>query len=252
MMSQRALVREPGAQFARCISSHPLHHTINVARARTQHAEYATTLTELGLEVIRLPRDDAYPDACFVEDTAVIHSGKALITRLAKQSRQGEEDSVEELLQEYLPIQRIMAPGTLEGGDVIRLPTRIICGISQRTNRSGMEQMQTYFGVPVETIADPHLIHLKSHLTYLNHNIMLTTQAYTHHPILADFDVLVVPENEQYAANTLTIDDTVIIPSGYPQTQQLIKDTGVFDIIPLNVSEIAKCNGALTCLSLLF
>ncbi|MFX1403232.1 MAG: dimethylarginine dimethylaminohydrolase family protein [Promethearchaeota archaeon] len=251
MMSQRALVREPGAQFTHCISSHPLHHTVNVARARTQHSEYVNMLTELGLEVIQLPRDDTYPDSCFVEDTAVIHSGKALITRLAKQSRRGEEDSVEELLQEYLPVQRIMAPGTLEGGDVIRLSTRIICGISQRTNRAGMEQMQTYFGVPVDTITDPHLIHLKSHVTYLNHNIMLTTQTYTHHPILADFEVLVVPENEQYAANTLTIDDTVIMLTGYPQTQQLIKDTG-FEVISLNISEITKCDGALTCLSLLF
>lgn len=251
MMSQHALVREPGAQFTRCISSHPLHHTVNVARARTQHADYINTLAELGFEVIQLPRDDTHPDSCFVEDTTVIHSGKALITRLAKKSRRGEENPVEELLQEYLPVQRIMAPGTLEGGDVIRLSTRIICGISQRTNRAGVDQMQTYFGVPVDPIVDPRLIHLKSHVTYLNHNIMLTTQPYTNHPSLSDFDILIVPENEQYAANTLTIDDTVIMPTGYPQTQHLINERG-FDIICLNMSEFAKCDGALTCLSLLF
>jgi dimethylargininase len=251
MTSRHALVREPGAQFTRCISSHPLHHTVNVARARAQHAEYTNTLAELGLEVIRLPRDDTHPDACFVEDTAVIHAGKALITRLAKQSRRGEEDSVEEVLQEYFHVQRIVAPGTLEGGDVIQLPTQIISGITQRTNREGVEQMQTYFGVPVETIVDPQLIHLKSHLTYLNKNIMLTTQPFMNHPVLSDFQILTVPENEHYAANTLTIDDTVIMPTGHPQTQHLIEETG-FDVIYLNMSEIAKCEGALTCLSLLF
>jgi dimethylargininase len=251
MMSQRALVREPGAQFTRCISSHPLHHTVNVARARTQHAEYVSTLAELGLEVIRLPRDNTHPDSCFVEDTAVIHSGKALITRLAKKNRRGEETSVEEQLQEYLPVKRIMAPGTLEGGDVIRLPNRIICGISQRTNRAGVEQMQTYLSVPVETIIDPSLIHLKSHVTYLNNNIMLTTQPYANHPTLSDFEILIVPKNEHYAANTLTIDDTVIMPTGYPQTKKLIKETS-FDVLCLNMDEFAKCEGTLTCLSLLF
>ncbi len=250
-MSQHAVVREPGAQFSRCISSHPLHHTVNVARAQTQHAAYVSTLAELGLEVIRLPRDQTYPDSCFVEDTAVIHSGKALITRLAKKSRRGEEDVVEELLKQYLPVKRIIAPGTLEGGDVIRLPTRIICGISQRTNRAGVDQMQTYFGIPVDTIRDPQLIHLKSHVTYLKKNIMLTTHLYINRPALSDFEVLIIPENEQYAANTLTIDDTVLMPAGYPKTHQLIKDTG-FEVITLNMSEIAKCDGALTCLSLLF
>lgn len=250
-MSQRALVREPGAHFASCISSHPLHHAVNVVRARVQHAEYINALTELGLEIIRLPRDDIHPDSCFVEDTAVIHAGKALITRLAIKSRRGEEDSVEEALQEYLPVQRITAPGTLEGGDVIRLPTRIISGISQRTNRMGVEQMQTYFGVPVDTIVDSRLIHLKSHVTYLNKNILLTTQPFSNHPVLSDFEILTVPENEHYAANTLTIEDTVIMATGFPQTQQLVKEAG-FDVICLNMSEIAKCEGALTCLSLLF
>ncbi len=251
MMSQYAVVREPGAQFTRCISSHPLHHTVDVARAQAQHAAYVSTLAELGLEVIRLPGDQTYPDSCFVEDTAVIHSGKALITRLAKKSRRGEEDAVEELLQQYLPVKRVITPGTLEGGDVIRLPTRIICGISRRTNRAGVDQMQTYFGIPVDTISDPQLIHLKSHVTYLKNNIMLTTQIYTNHPALSDFEVLIIPKNEQYAANTLTIDDTVIMPAGYPKTHQQIKDAG-FEVITLNMSEIAKCDGALTCLSLLF
>ena len=116
MMSQRALVREPGTLFNRCISSHPLHHTVNVTRARSQHADYVNTLAELGLEVIRLPRDNTHPDSCFVEDTAVIHSDKAVITRFAKKSRRGEEEAVEELLQQYFPVKHVIAPGTLEGG----------------------------------------------------------------------------------------------------------------------------------------
>jgi dimethylargininase len=208
-------------------------------------------LEELGLEVIRLMRDDTHPDACFVEDTAVIHTGKALITRLAKTSRQGEEQAVAEVLREYFLVKSIKAPGTLEGGDVIHVDDRLISGISKRTNRAGIDQMQTYFSVTIETIEDPHLIHLKSHVTYLNNNIMLTTEPYAHHPTLSNFDILLVPDHERYAANTLTIEDTVLMPSEHPETQQLIEDAG-FDVISLNMNEFAKCEGALTCLSLLF
>jgi dimethylargininase len=208
-------------------------------------------LEELGFEVIRLALDDTHPDACFVEDTAVIHSGKALITRFAKTSRQGEEQAVAKILQDYLPVKSIKAPGTLEGGDVIHVDDRLISGISQRTNRAGIDQMQVYFGVRIETIEDSNFIHLKSHVTYLNNNIMLATKPYAHHPALTDFDVLLVPDHERYAANTLTIDDTVLMPSDYPETQQLIEEAG-FDVINLNMSEFTKCEGALTCLSLLF
>ncbi len=251
MMPKRALVREPGARYSRCISSHPLHHTLNVTRARDQHARYADTLAELGLDVIRLAQDDEHPDSCFVEDTAIIHVGKVLIARLAKTSRRGEEEAVAEILQEYLSVSRVKTPGTLEGGDVIHLPNRMISGISQRTNRTGVEQMQTFFEIPIDTIEDPDLIHLKSHITYLDNNIMVATKPFADHPILSDFDKIIVPDEEGYAANTLTIGDTVIMTSGYPKTQMRIEGAG-FDVICLNMSEFAKCEGALTCLSLLF
>lgn len=115
----RALVREPGNLFPKCISSHPLRHTIDIERARSQHRTYCDILSELGIDVIHLPREDRFADSCFVEDTAVIVGQKALICRLAKTSRQGEEETVEEMLQQYLPTSRVIAPGTVEGGDVI-------------------------------------------------------------------------------------------------------------------------------------
>ena len=251
MMPKRALVCEPGTHYSRCVSSHPLHHTLNVVRAHEQHAQYTNTLSELGFDIIRLAQDDDYPDSCFVEDTAVIQAGKALIARPAKLSRRGEEDVVAEVLQEYLPVSRVRTPSTLEGGDVIHLPNRMISGISQRTNLSGVNQMQSFFGIPIETIEYPDLIHLKSHVTYLNNNIMLATKPYADHQVLSHFDILIVPDDESYAANTLTIGDTVIMARGYLKTQLQIEDAG-FDVICLDMSEFEKCEGALTCLSLLF
>lgn len=251
MTTKHALVRSPEKTFSKCISSHPQRHTIDVNRARSQHATYCNVLSELGVDVIHLPPDDEHPDACFVEDTAVIVGQKALIGRMAKASRRGESAAVEEQLKRYLSIKRVTAPGTLEGGDVIHFPMNLISGITQRTNVAGVIQMQDWFNVPITTIHDTEIIHLKSHVTYLNRNILVATRAYAHNPILDPFEVLVIPDNESYAANTLTINDTVLIPEGHPQTQRMIETTG-FNTVALNISEFAKCEGALTCLSLLF
>jgi dimethylargininase len=228
-----------------------MRHTIDVDRARSQHKAYCDILSELGLEVIHLPRDDRFADSCFVEDTAVIVGQKALICRMAKTSRRGEEVAVEIKLREALSTSRVEAPGTVEGGDVIHHQKTLICGITQRTNRQGVQQMEEYLEVPVETIENAQIIHLKSHVTYLSRNTFVAIKSMVQHPILEGFDILIVPDEERYAANTLTIGDSVLIPKGYPQTKTLIDKAG-FTVVTLDMSEFAKCEGALTCLSLLF
>lgn len=228
-----------------------MRHTIDVDRARSQHKAYCDILSELGVEVIHLPRDDRFADSCFVEDTAVIVGQKALICRMAKTSRRGEEVAVEIKLREALSTSRVEAPGTVEGGDVIHHQKTLICGITQRTNRQGVQQMEEYLEVPVETIENAQIIHLKSHVTYLSRNTFVAIKSMVQHPILEGFDILIVPDEERYAANTLTIGDSVLIPKGYPQTKTLIDKAG-FTVVTLDMSEFAKCEGALTCLSLLF
>ena len=251
MRPKRALVREPGDGYPRCISSHPLRHTVEVSRARAQHAEYCGVLRELGLEVIHVPRDDVRPDSCFVEDNAVVHGGRALICRMAKESRRGEEAGVEAVLGEYMPVKRATAPATIEGGDVIHLPDRLISGVTQRTNSEGVAQMNSWLGVPVDTIADPGIVHIKSYVTYLGKGVMIATRKYAGHPALGGFEVLVVPEDEEYAADTLGVGDAVLMPAGRPKAQEMVREAG-FDVIPLDVGEFEKCEGAITCLSILF
>ena len=245
-----AIVREPGDMYAGCLSTHPLHHTVSLKGAREQHAKYCTTLKELGLEVVRVPRDDLRPDSCFVEDNAIVQNGKALICRMAKESRRGEETGVEAVLSEMMPVRRAKSPATVEGGDVVHLPDRLISGISDRTNPEGVAQMQEWLGVPVATIFDPTIMHLKSYVTYLGRNIMIATEKYAYHPALEGFEILIPPGKEEYAADTLAVGDTVLMADGYAEAQQMVKEMG-FDVISLNVSEIQKCDGALTCLSIL-
>ncbi|MBS7637465.1 amidinotransferase [Candidatus Bathyarchaeota archaeon] len=251
MIGRRALVREPGDSYGRCISSHPLRHMIDLKLAREQHRNYCRILGELGLEVIHLPRDDLLPDSCFVEDNAVIHGDRALICRMARESRRGEEEAVEEFLKGYLRVKRATPPATVEGGDVIHLRDRLISGVTERTNMEGVAQMRDWLEVPVDIIVDPRIVHLKSYVTYLGDDVMIATRPYARHPALEGFRVLVVPDEEAYAANTLTIGETVLMPEGCPRSHEIVREAG-FDVIPLSMTEFEKCEGALTCLSLIF
>lgn len=251
MVPRRALVREPGDSYPGCISSHPLRHTVDVSRARAQHALYCEALSELGLEVIRVPRDNVHPDSCFVEDNAVVQGGRALICRMARESRRGEEEGVEAALREHMPVKRAVAPATVEGGDIIHLPDRLISGVTQRTNPAGVAQMREWLGVPVDTIEDPGIVHIKSYVTYLGRGTMIATGKYAGHPVLKGFRVLVAPVGEEYAADTLAVGDSVVMPAGLPRAHEMVREAG-FDVVPINVSEFEKCEGAVTCLSILF
>ena len=247
----KALVRPPGASYVECLSCHPLRDSINLKRALRQHEVYRSVLGDLGLEVISLPKDDGHPDACFVEDCAVVHGSKALITRMGAPSRRGEEGAVERALGEYVVTKRAEAPAIIEGGDVVHLPNRLICGESQRTNAEGIRQMGDWLGVKVDTICDEGMMHLKSHVTYLGEDTFISTEKYAGHPALEGMSVIVVPRGEEYAADTLTIDDTVLMPAGLTESQHLVGLAG-FNVISMEVSEFEKCDGALTCLSILF
>jgi len=248
---KHALVREPGESYPGCISTHPLHHTVNLAKAREQHGNYCKTLEELGLEVIRVPRDDTLPDSCFVEDNAVVEKGRALICRMAKPSRRGEVDAVAEVLSEFMPVKHAQAPATVEGGDVVHVEGRLIVGVSQRTNLEGVRQLEEWLKVPVSTIEDPNIMHLKSYVTYLGKGIMVAAERYAGHPALQGFTLLTPPRGEEYAADTLAVGDVVLMAEGYPQAQEMVREAG-FQVVSLDVSEIQKCDGALTCLSILF
>ena len=251
MDPKRALVRDIGDRYKSCLSTHPLHDTLDIKLAREQHDSYCKALKELGLEIIKVPRDDEHPDSVFIEDNAVLHNGKALICRMAKMSRRGEETGVEAVLKQYVKVKRATSPATVEGGDVVHIPNKLISGISQRTNPEGVAQMQEWLEVPVTTVFDPGIMHLKSYITYLGNGVMIATERYATHPALEGFQIIIPPSNDEYAADTLTVGDTVLMAKGYPEAHQMVNEAG-FDVVVLNVSEIQKCDGALTCMSIIF
>lgn len=248
---KQAIVRPPSSAFRRCISDHPEHHTLDLSLAQEQHAEYCRTLSSLGLKLIRLPPDEKHPDSCFVEDTVVVHGNRGFITRFAENSRRGEELAVAEVLKDYLELGFARKPATIEGGDIIHLPDRLISGITQRTNVKGVKRMSRWLVIKSEVIEDPSIIHLKSHVTYLNRNTIIVTEDFKNHSTLQDFDKIMVPREEGYAANTLTIGNAVLMSRKHQGSQLLVAEAG-FEVIPLDMSEFEKCEGALTCLSIIF
>ena len=251
LLVKHAIVRQIPDSYSCCISSHPLHKDLNLSLAREQHSRYILTLRDLGLDVIILSALQEFPDCCFVEDTAFIHKSKAIITRTGALSRRGECQSIADILTQYFDISFITEPGTIEGGDVLHFPNFLLSGISQRTNQEAVNQASHFLNVSIKTISDPSIVHLKSYISFLNYQTILTTQKYANNPALENFNKLIIPTSEAYAANALAINDSIIITNGFPKTKQLLKDND-FDIISLETSEIQKCEGALTCLSLVF
>ena len=248
-----AIVRKPGDDFARGITT----SNLGVPRYELimkQHEDYIKTLRSLGLELIVLEALPNYPDAYFVEDTAVVTPDVAIITNPGNKDRQGEEDTIERALAAYRKTVRIQAPGTVDGGDVLMVDSHFFIGISERTNREGAAQLGCIleeYGYNWSTIYVEAGLHLKSSVNYIGKNTLLITEKFASRDEFKRYDTIIVNKTEEYAANTLLINNSLITPKGFPNTIKKLASTG-FDIIELDVSEVRKMDGGLTCMSLRF
>jgi dimethylargininase len=219
-----------------------------------QHEAYVAALAALGLGIVALPPAPGFPDAHFVEDTAVVLPEVAVIARPGAAARRGEERSVADVLARHRPTVRIEAPGTLEGGDVLTIGRRVLIGLSARTNEDGAAQLARQLsahGYAVTAIPVGDGLHLKSGINWLGGDDLLVTAAFADRSELRDYRRWVVPEAEAYAANTLWINDSLLVPSGFPRTRRILEALGL-RILELDVGEVRKMDGGLTCLSLRF
>jgi dimethylargininase len=250
-MFTRAITRKPGPNAAQGLTTSNIG-TPNFENLIRQHKAYIETLTNLGLEVIVLEAEPAYPDAYFVEDVAVVTPEVAVITIPGALSRQGEQETVEPILAQYRPTKRIEPPGTVEGGDVLLVDKHCFIGISERTNATGAAQLGCFLeehGYSWQPIPVGAGLHLKSSVNDLGQDTLILTQTLAGHDAFKRFRRVIVDENETYAANILLINDQLIMPAGYPLIKAELLDLGR-EIIELDVSEVCKMDGGLTCMSL--
>ncbi|WP_227734604.1 dimethylarginine dimethylaminohydrolase family protein [Yersinia proxima] len=225
----------------------------DIAATGQQFLAYVDTLLRLGLKVTILPAAPAFPDAHFVEDTAVVMPELAVITHPGAPSRQGEVDTIEPLFTDR-PVFRMSHQGHLDGGDVLLVDKQFFIGLTSRTDKAGISEFTAAvgrYGYQVTAIEVSAGLHLKSIVNYVGHNTLLLTEDYQHHPAFAGFNTIVITDAESYAGNTLWINDILITPQGYPDTLAQIEKLGM-PIIQLDTSEFKKMDGGLTCLSLRF
>lgn len=252
-MFWHAITRLPGENFANGLTTSDLGPP-DYALILRQHYQYVEALRSLGLQVTVLPPLLAFPDSYFVEDPAVVTDKVAIITRPGAISRRGEETSLAVILQQYRPLERLHAPGTLDGGDVLMAGKHFFIGISERTNSAGAEQLGRvlkYYGYTWETVPVGAGLHLKSSVNWLGGKRLILTQSMADYPGFADYKKLVVDPEEAYAANTLWVNDCLLVPRGFPRTLEVLEQLGM-PLIDLDVSEVRKMDGGLTCMSLRF
>ena len=252
-MFTHALTRKPGPDFSEGLTTSLLGEP-SYTRIKKQHDAYVEALEKLGLEVMLLDPQPGYPDAYFVEDTAVVTPEVAVITIPGAPSRQGEQTSIEPVLSRFRKIEKILPPGTLDGGDVLMARDRFFIGISDRTNTEGAHQLGAILGsydYTWDTIFVGEGLHLKSSVNFVEKNTLILTQPFQGMNIFESFDKIVLDEEEMYAANTLWVNDSLIMPSGFTAAKEKLSKMGM-PIIELDVSEVAKMDGGLTCLSLRF
>lgn len=250
-MFTHAITRLPGPDYAQGLTTSPLAAP-DVPLTLAQHRAYVECLRSLGLVVEELPPAPGFPDACFVEDTAVVVPEVAVITRPGAPSRLGEAALMTSVLGRYRSVVQIESPGTLDGGDILQVERHVFIGVSDRTNEDGARQLReilTPFGYTCHLIRVSAGLHLKSSLNYVGHNTMLVTKDFAGHSALHNFTVFLSPSGEEYAANTLLVNDTLIMPAGYPKTQAMLKGLRT-PLHTLDTSEFRKMDGGLTCLSL--
>ena len=223
--------------------------------ALEEHSKYVETLEHLGLKVQILPGKDLLPDSTFIEDVALCTPFCAIIASPQAASRRDEITGMREVLTEYYRnIEEINLPATLESGDVMMVGSHYFIGISHRTNSEGADQLINIlkkFGLTGSKVPLKKMLHLKSGASYLENNNMLVYGEFIESKEFERFKRIIVDEDESYSANSLWINEKVIVPDGFPKTRRKIEKAG-YDTIVLNVSEFRKIDGGLSCLSLRF
>jgi dimethylargininase len=245
-----ALVRAPAKTLSKGQVTHIKRKPIRFAKAQTQWAAYVAALEAEGFGTREIDADDKYPDSVFIEDTVVMLGQVAVITSPGANSRRGEEDAVVELIAELgLETRRIRLPGTLDGGDVLKVGTTIYVGRGGRTNAEGIRQFRAIaveLGYTVVAVPVTRALHLKSAVTALPDGTVIG------HPTLVDSPsvfarYLEVPEVEGVAVVVLT-NNSVLMSASAPKTATMIEELG-YRVTTVDISEFEKLEGCVTCLS---
>jgi dimethylargininase len=249
-----AITRAVSPALIECELSFIPRQPIDLAIAQQQHHAYEKLLGELGAQVISLPAEPALPDSMFVEDPALVVNELAVIFPLGSETRRGEAATIAAALAPFRKLARVELPGTVEGGDILRLGRKLYVGLTARSNAAGISQLAGIvapYGYQVIGVPVTGCLHLKSAVTWLGNNTLLGNRAWFDSALIKDHDWVEVDPGEPHAGNALAIAGTVMFPASFVRTRARIAARG-FHVAPIDISELQKAESGLTCSSLLF
>lgn len=250
----KAITRAVSPTMNECELSYIDRVEIDIEKAHAQHEAYEECLRAMGMEVIALPAEPDLPDSVFVEDPAIVLDEIAVITRPGAESRRPEGETLAAALAQFRPLERIAAPATLEGGDVMRVGKTLYIGASARSNAEGVAQLTEILrpiGYTVKSVEVRGCLHLKSGCTYLGEGLVLANQDWIDARALEDLKIVDVAADEPWAANVLTLDGAALMPDGFPKTAAIVESLG-WKVRVVDISELRKAEAGVTCSSLVF
>ena len=250
-----AFTRQPGASIANGLRAEDGGDP-NAERFLIAHGEYVAALRATGAAVTVAPPLEAYPDSVFVEDPALCLMGKAVILRPGAETRFGERDHARDALTEIMGAANIIdlpKGGIVDGGDILVTETEVLVGLSARTDQAGVDLLRPIveeLGLNLRVLNTPsHILHFKTGCAILDGQTIFTVAD------LGDcfdgYHTIICPADEAPAANLIRFNDKVFCAAGFPKTLQMLTDAG-YDVVTLDVSEAAKVDGGLSCMSLRF
>ena len=248
-----AITRQVSPRLAECELTHIERVPIDVEVACTQHHNYVLALRTLGCHVVELPAEADLPDSVFVEDAAFILPEVAVISRPGADSRKPETESVADVLRPHRELVFVREPATLDGGDVLVLGKDIYIGLSSRSGQAAIQQLHTLlarFGYCVQGVELHDCLHLKSAVTRLVQNSLLINRNWVDTRPFEGYELVDVAESEPKAANILMLGEAGLYPTAFPETEDKLTARGI-SLLTVDVSELAKAEGAITCCSLI-
>lgn len=253
----RAFTRAVSRRIAECQLTHLQRVPIDPVKAAAQHAAYEHALAGAGFEIIRLPELPDDPDAVFVEDTALLVDGHAIITRPGAASRIGETPSTASGLAPHFQLRHI-TNGFIDGGDVLLIGKTLYVGLSTRTDAQGVGALRALaepIGYSVVQAELRDCLHLKTGATFAGRDasgdpVLLFNPEAVDPSQFAGVHPFAVSDGEGPAANCLRVGDHLILPAGNPRTADALRDRG-FTVVEVDVSELQKAEAGVTCMSLI-
>ena len=249
-----AVTRAVSPAIVNCELSFIPRQPIDLKIARAQHQAYEQLLAKLGAHLVSLPAEPNLPDSMFVEDPAIVLDELAVIFPLGTESRRPEAATLAQAISKFRKIEYVTLPGTLEGGDILRVGRKLFVGLTKRSNPEGIRQLAAILTPHrYEVIAVPvtGCLHLKSAVTYIGRDTLLANRAWFDPSPFSSFNWIDVDPAEPHAANALAFGNTIIFPASFPKTRASIEAAG-FHVTPLDISELQKAESGLTCSSLIF